>query len=52
MKLKNSLNKNLILLSILLLVAININAQDTTGIKKDSLLLSSYSTISELGDTA
>ena len=49
MKLKNSLNKSLILLSVLFLAAFNINAQDTTKIKKDSLLLSSYSTISELG---
>ena len=49
MKLKNYLNKSLILLSVLFLAAFNINAQDTTKIKKDSLLLSSYSTISELG---
>ncbi len=50
MKLKNSLNKSPILLSVLFLVAFNIDAQDTTKTKNDSLLLSSYSTISELGD--
>ena len=49
MKLKNYLNKNLILLSVLLFVTFNINAQDTTKIKKDSFQLYSYSTISELG---
>ncbi len=50
MKLKNYLNKTLTLISVLFLFNICIPAQDSTKIKKDSLQLYSYSTISELSE--
>lgn len=50
MKLKNYLNKTFTLISILFLFNICIHAQDSTKIKKDSLQLYSYSTISELSE--
>ena len=50
MKLKNYLNKTFTLIPILFLFNICIHAQDSTKIKKDSLQLYSYSTISELSE--
>ncbi len=48
MKLENYLNRSVTLIAILFLFNISITAQDSTKIKKDSLQLYSYSTISEL----
>ncbi|MCU0343057.1 MAG: D-alanyl-D-alanine carboxypeptidase/D-alanyl-D-alanine-endopeptidase [Ignavibacterium sp.] len=47
MKLKNYLNR-LLIVAVLQITFINIPAQDTTAVKKDSLQRYSYSTVSEL----
>jgi D-alanyl-D-alanine carboxypeptidase/D-alanyl-D-alanine-endopeptidase (penicillin-binding protein 4) len=49
MKLKSYLNR-LLIVAVLQITFINISAQDSTAVKKDSLQLYSYSTVSELSE--